>query len=236
MVEHCWAELGERIGLFFAAGPAPGAIAWYDPSVASSITSSGGAVSQLNDLSGNAHHIVQATVGKKPTTASRTINSLNALDYVAASNQCLIVTFNTSLPITILGVIKSDLTGVANGQWMGNIPDGVNTSPTIYQETGNWAYYDGTDQRSATAADSSAHVHSVAFINSASGQMWLDGASIKTGDPGANTSRGVALGAQGDTSNAFDGLIAEVLIYASALSTADRQQTELYLKTKWGTP
>ena len=57
-------------------------ISWYDASDTASITDAGaGAVSQLNDKSGNGNHLVQATGGSRPTTGTRTINGLNVLDF-----------------------------------------------------------------------------------------------------------------------------------------------------------
>jgi len=53
---------------------------WYDSSDSSTITESGGSVSQLDDKSGNAEHLVQAVGANKPTTDSRTQNGLNVLD------------------------------------------------------------------------------------------------------------------------------------------------------------
>lgn len=54
---------------------------WLDASDTSSITSSAGAVSQWNDKSGNAYNFVQATATNKPTTGTRTKNSLNVIDF-----------------------------------------------------------------------------------------------------------------------------------------------------------
>lgn len=54
---------------------------WLDASNAGSITSSAGAVSQWDDLSGNTKHVTQATAGQKPTTASTTQNGLNVLAF-----------------------------------------------------------------------------------------------------------------------------------------------------------
>lgn len=55
-------------------------IGWYDPSDSSTITESGGAVSQLDDKSGNSNDVIQATGAKQPVTGTRTLNGLNVLD------------------------------------------------------------------------------------------------------------------------------------------------------------
>jgi len=54
---------------------------WLDASDTSTITESGGAVSQWNDKSGNAHNVTQATGAAQPTTNLNTINQKNVLKF-----------------------------------------------------------------------------------------------------------------------------------------------------------
>ena len=54
-------------------------LAWYDPSDATTITDTGGLVDQLDDKSGNGAHLTQSSAAR-PTTGTRTQNSLNVLD------------------------------------------------------------------------------------------------------------------------------------------------------------
>jgi len=54
---------------------------WLDAADASTITESGGVVSQWDDKSGNDRHAVQATSANKPTTGTRSLNGLNVLDF-----------------------------------------------------------------------------------------------------------------------------------------------------------
>jgi len=53
---------------------------WYDASDASTITEAAGKVSQWDDKSGNARHLVQAAGAEQPTTGIRQQNGLNILD------------------------------------------------------------------------------------------------------------------------------------------------------------
>lgn len=53
--------------------------AWYDASQTGSISDSSGTVSQWNDLSGNDQHL--NTVGGNPQTGTRTLNTLNMIDF-----------------------------------------------------------------------------------------------------------------------------------------------------------
>lgn len=55
-------------------------LAWYDPEDATTITQSGGAVSQLATKQGT-NHLVQATEADKPLTGTVDINGLNALQF-----------------------------------------------------------------------------------------------------------------------------------------------------------
>ena len=73
--------LGLNLGLNLGSGvvsaaftPASlsGLTLWYDPSDAATITESGGAVSQVDDKSGNDYHATQATGASQPTTGTRT--------------------------------------------------------------------------------------------------------------------------------------------------------------------
>jgi hypothetical protein len=67
----------------FAPSDLANLIAWYDASDTATITHSGGAVSQINDKE-STHHLVQATGSAQPTTGTRTLNSLNVLDFTAS--------------------------------------------------------------------------------------------------------------------------------------------------------
>lgn len=54
---------------------------WLDAADLTTITSSGGAVSQWNDKSGNGRHVTQATAANQPTTGTVTQNGLNAMSF-----------------------------------------------------------------------------------------------------------------------------------------------------------
>ena len=59
----------------------PGLRLWLDASDASTITSSGGAVSQWTSKDANARAFAQATGSLQPTTAANTLNGLNVVDF-----------------------------------------------------------------------------------------------------------------------------------------------------------
>ena len=87
--------------------------AWYDASDTASITESGGAVSQWNDLSGNGRHAVQSTAGAKPGTGAASQNGLNVLTFDGGDG--LLYDAGSDVvdlsPVTIFIVGRIDSTG-----------------------------------------------------------------------------------------------------------------------------
>src|SRR4051794_12522331 len=81
---------------------------WWDASNAGSIVSAATLVSQWNDLSGNARHLVQATGANKPITGTRTINSKNALDFTPVQFMT-VASITLAQPVSVFIVMQSDL-------------------------------------------------------------------------------------------------------------------------------
>lgn len=97
-----------------------GLVAWYDFSDTATITDAGGgAVSQVTDKSGTGRTIKQATGGARPTTGTRTINSLNVLDF-DAGDHLLADNFDVNLHTTkaaTLFIVHAcdDVVGIGGG-------------------------------------------------------------------------------------------------------------------------
>lgn len=64
----------------------PNLMGWWDPSDTATITQTLGLVSQIDDKSGNGFHWTQGTALNQPITGTRTINSLNVLDFDGANS------------------------------------------------------------------------------------------------------------------------------------------------------
>jgi|ERR1051325_936271 lysophospholipase L1-like esterase len=83
--------------------------AWYDATDLSSVTKDGSnLVSQLNDKSGNANHLLQATGGNKPTYNAS--DGANNKAYIAFANgkNLLLSSFSKSQPYTIYFVARQN--------------------------------------------------------------------------------------------------------------------------------
>src|SRR5207253_147257 len=98
----------QSVPVAFTPTDIAGCQAWYDPSDLASITSSGGAVSQLNDKSGNARHLTQATGSLQPITGTRTQNGLNVIDFDGVDDYMDSPSFSVSQPFTEFVVSLSD--------------------------------------------------------------------------------------------------------------------------------
>jgi hypothetical protein len=215
--------------------PVAGYTAWYDASDTTSITSSSGFVGKWNDKSGHGYDVTQGTGSKQPVTNADTINGLNVIKFTRSSDQILVrtsVTINQALTVFAVGKLAS--TSGANMQLLGNR---TNAEPTLYVSPtgGKWALYASSESVSGTAPDTNAHQFSAVF-NGASSNLWVDATQIITnGNPGSSGRTDIAIGSDG-AGNAWDGDIAEIIIYPSVLGATDRQSVESYLKAKWGTP
>lgn len=215
---------------YAAAGPpVSGYVGWWDASDATSITSSGGAVSQWNDKSGNGYH-VSTVAAVKPSTGTRTLNGMNVIDWPNTGGQNLSRTVALSQPLTVFAVIATDATNAAQHYWFADV--------TAYQEgtPSTWRLYAGSVLNSGVSVDTSAHTMTSIF-NGASSQLFKDGTQIgATSNAGSTGITKISIGGGTITNAPWDGLIAEVVLYTSALGASDRQSVESYLKAKWGTP
>lgn len=120
-------------------------VGWWDASTSSTVTQSGGTASQVNDRSGNGHHMVQATGSSQPAYSTAVQNGLNvlALDEDFMENSVAANTFGAG-GLTFVSVWRK--TGAATTfnappltRASGNLPaplDGWNTNRFIGNGSG----------------------------------------------------------------------------------------------------
>ena len=213
---------------------------WYDPSDTGSIIDAGaGAVSQLNDLSGNGYHLTQGTAGDRPVTGAFTINSLNVIKYDGSSDFLRNTSFSlTTTAMTWFAVFKHDTGSEASPGRVGSITNGTSED---WNESGGAGLGDIDDQGSypvitnAGAFGTDTHV----FCLRRNGTAWtatMDGASYGsgTGSSSAFSATRIALGCSAnDGGRNWDGIIAECFMYSVSLSDTDRDALTGYLTDKW---
>jgi hypothetical protein len=238
--------------LLAAGGAAPfdplsisGCVGWFDASDAATISDTAGAVNQWSDKSGNSWHVTR-TGTNRPTTAVNTINGLNVIKFVGASNQSLEATAHqyvsaTTGNVTAFAVFKpASTTGTQSivdfdtgtGTRIAQIirlgsatTQAVRIAGGVFTDTGGTVASGTAYVAASVQASASLEI----FINGASG-----GATAMTGSNGTATSP-LYLGRNGfaASTQVYTGDIAEVLVYNSNLSTSDRQAVQTYLNTKW---
>lgn len=205
----------------------PSLVAWYDASDTATITSSGGAVSQWDDKSGNGYHLTQATGAMKPTTGSTTQNGLNTVSFDGTD-----LIANTSISLTQPNMVIIVCKFAASNAFVFD-EDSGNSPRQILNRSSNWRLFAGAYADSGMAVDTAWHVFSCLF-NGASSQLWVDGTGSGAINPGTENMTGMAFG--GANSLPFTGEIGEFVACDPDLSAGDRQAAEAALSTKWGTP
>jgi hypothetical protein len=197
--------------------------AWWDATDAATITDSGsGAVSQLNDKSGNLYHLVQGTGALRPTTGTRTLYSLNALDF--STDRLAVASIGTvTQPYTVYITAAHDVT--TGSQYMMDSASGGRAGFLI--TTATWRSFAGTLLADG-AADTSPHVFKI-FFNGASSTIGIDGTTVATGNAGAGVPTGWVLGSDQSATFSFDGLIRECVIIDGAVTGTNDTNMQTYM-------
>lgn len=218
----------------------------WDPSVSSSVTLSSGQVSQLNDLSGNGRHMVQATSANQPTYTTAGKNGLNTMtfggnDYLTPASTWS-QTFMTFFIVMKFNDPGSASTTIATG-WSNYQLDLQNNTPVgdskynFQLEPGGLTSFHWADG----ASNSNWHYFSIKRPNSGTsptakidgGGTWA--ASGAGAGPLTTLSTGkLWLGTRNDLAIPLQGQIGEVITYSDLMSDTDIALNNAYLATKWG--
>ena len=213
-------------------------------------TTSGATVSALNDLTGNGNNATNGTATQQPTLITNAINGKPALRFDGVDDSLASPTgaatgnaAHTLFAVTRYGGTTSGFAGGAV-LYSGTAGGNQNSTVGVISDGRLWVGGFGQDNvrpYSNAAPDPASNLGTASFhvieklYNSGNFQGFLDknqvinatGATYNLG----NTETGV--GRQYDTGTYYGGDIAEVVIFNSALSTADRQTVENYLASKY---
>ena len=242
--------------------PVAGYKVWLDAADTGTITSSGGAVSQWTDKSGNAYTFTQATAAYKPTTGTQTQNGKNVLAW--DSNDLLVSTAAASVWkflnygsgstyfIAAKHTATSSYGGVITTNGGSTQEKGVLKwfrSSDNYGEqvaTGTSGVYAVSNNTASSSYDGAfTYISSVTIPNDAtaanrSSIQFKQGSAIKNNTETAaapNNDPGFTL-YLGDYATAgglaMQGTIGEILMYDSVLSAGNILLNQQYLAAKWG--
>jgi hypothetical protein len=223
------------------------------------LSDTGSDPAQWADLSGNGRHATQATAANQPAIIAGELNgrqvrrfdgsndfltqSTTTLSNVSGCSLFTVRKFG-ALPTTQRPIIRINVPSVGPNRIRVALIGGVPTSG----KAATYARRDFTNEVSPITATSSADVSTSDFqiqtgiINYSSGAVaqYVNGSSDGSGTlPTTGSSQTVAdetllgLEVPGGTAY-FQGDIAEILVFPTALSTTNRQAVERYLGSKWG--
>jgi len=228
----------------FAPTDIAGLQLWLDANDAATITQASGAVSQWNDKSGNTRHFTQATGANQPITGTRTINGKNALDFDGTNdalvNASMFALGNASS--TTFCVAFTDTNTAQQSLWAFGSSDDLafiyDNTRKLYRNADVGATPFRGESPNSTAVDTLSHINFTRKNGATSYNMAHDGSPLLglNGGVSAITSTSIVLGNQtaGSSFRAFNGCIAEFIVYDTDLSTANRNLVGNYLATKWG--
>ena len=189
-------------------------------------TKDGDPVGYWKDKSGNNRNFTQATAANRPALKTSIQNSKNIIrfdginDFIQPSGYAI-----GAQPVTIFTVFKT------NGTGYHNIYDSSNSNPMMWIDNSGQIEFDITGYRSSSVLNTATLV---SYVNASSGGI------IAINGVTATSPYNVALSSSATTffnrggGQTYKGDFYEMLIYNSALSTAQRQQVETYLNQKWG--
>jgi hypothetical protein len=230
--------------------------AWYDYSDSSTLTLVSGAISQVNDKSGNARTGVQTTASKRPALQSSIQNGLDVARHDGAGDLIDFISTSAGIARNIQGLSIFSVFNRTGGDSIGLVYNASSGSAT-------------TSIRSCIGYDnpSTATFGAGRRLDSDSGQShigptasgWLIGsaeydyanAELYVGTDGVVSARGgfQTAGSTSDTNslsvvsgsidttipaNRFGGDVGEIIVVQEILSVDDRQRVEGYLAHKWG--
>ena len=207
---------------------------WLDGADSSTITLVSGAVSQLNDKSGNARNATQANASKRATVSTAAVNGKNAILFDAVDDGMITsYNFQQANSWTMYLVASQGSAGRRAVQ-----SSGTNTMMSIYRAASNVVFINGIAVRFANW-ESINTVSMAVLVAPPSGNFSFFGNGTDLTDrTRAVTGWGgnVCLGGEGSQypNEVFGGTFCELIIVATSQTTAQRQQFEGYLAWKWG--
>lgn len=230
-----WTPPGSAASAAFSPSSLPNLAGWWKADAGTSTTTDGVAISQWNDQSSNARHLLQATGVNQPLYKAAIQNGLPVVRFDGA-NDFMRATFALVQPAYFFIVASYRVAFTVNAVLLCGAAAGASGDAQIYRNASTtYQLFAGSNACLLTTTPQAFHVLGAGFAG-ASSETRADGGVASTGNPGADGSGGVTLAADNAGGQASGVDIGEVIAVAATPSAGDRASTEAYLKAKWGTP
>ena len=215
-----------------------GLAAWYDASVASSITLNGSTVSQWADLSDNGRHQVQGSAVLQPTYNATGLNSKGTLT-TTGTQWMQASAFATAAggDYTVFSVMKFDTLAGQPYAWQRGVVNGAHS--LLVSSADTWAARRSSGNQATLAsaiAQSQFYVVTTVFKSTLSriyvnNTLGTDNTATVVAPTGNHVLTLFAL--DSGTRGGHPGL-AEFLYYHAELTNTQQRAVRLYLSKKWG--
>jgi len=237
-------------------------LSWHAADYAPSLTSSSGRVSQWDDLSGNGNHLYQSTGSLQPsisTLGSMDALSFGSRQYCMYYSSE--ITFNAHtifLAMTINEAVSSSSTPndilypVASNVSEGGLRIGGNFSAAFSGEVSTWWHFSSNNFRingyanTTTRASGFLYIMSLNWNNSSTAQFRVSNSALSLttasstggytggGFDSANSPKNIKfIGGRGVSTPALNGIIGEIIVYNSALTSGQVDSVYSYLSERW---
>jgi surface protein len=215
---------------------------WLDAADASTLTTSGGQVSQWNDKSGNARNVTQATTSLQPSATTQTMNGRPVITFngttVLQDSSGISNRYGITGDRTMIVVGRVRVAG-AGGTLIDRSPATTNlfgltseSGPRLqvrddangqFQNLGTVSRPAGTTLVLTATRSGSALTYYVSSALSASSTL-----------TGTVTQPPISVGRHATAISTADQDVAEVLLFNRALTATEQANVEAYLASKWG--
>jgi len=198
---------------------------WLDAADDSTITESGGAVSQWDDKSGNGRHVTQGTPANRPTYNATGLNGKATVDWPASINSVFLENTSTYSPGRLIGVADYDGSNPFDA-YNGLVSFNYSVDSDLFITANSGTSWFGSYQ---VFLNGSSAASSTALPTILSPFIFASNANISSSRTNTyiGTDRGIA-------GRSWRGKMAEIIILPTAPSTYERNRIEGYLAHKWG--
>jgi hypothetical protein len=201
------------------------------------LSDTGSNAGQWDDLSGNGRHATQATAANQPAIVTGALNGRQVRRFDGINDFLKTGAFSQNIPQPNDWFIAFKSNNNSNGRVFDVETIGGATGPrnTMWLNGSNSHIFAGTIL-TGNFTNTSWNISNARF-NGSNSEWRVNGLVLTNGNAGTEASSSLVIGSfRTAAASFFNGDIAEILVFPTALSILDRRRVEVYLSQKWGIP